>query len=101
MPLHAPIRARETLRESAHHGQRLQGLRSPDMGWQHMLMAKAKAEGEWRLDEHWRLNSWDGELVVGPAGTPLVRDTALVDTIRPLVRLPVAQIAARAARRAF
>jgi hypothetical protein len=97
--LHAPIRSRETLELSAEHGRRLAGLRDPDAGWQHFLMAKA--EGEGRLEEQWRLNSWDGEFVVGPRRTPLIRDDALAETVRPLVRSRSAQLAARLARRSF
>ena len=97
--LHAPIRAPGVLRDSAEHGRRLRGLRSPDEGWQHQLMADEQEAG--RLREQWRMNSWDAELVVGPSRAQLVRDTALADAVRPWVRSPAAQLAARAARRPF
>jgi Glycosyl transferase family 2 len=97
--LHAPIRARDTLERSVDHGRRLIGIRRPDSGWQHTLMADAAGEG--RLEEQWRLNSWDGEFAVGPRRTPLVRDDSLAETVRPLVRSRGAQLAARLARRSF
>jgi glycosyltransferase involved in cell wall biosynthesis len=97
--LHAPIRAPGVLRHSAEHGRRLRGLRSPDEGWQHQLMADEEAAG--RLAEQWRMNSWDGELVLGRGGARLVRDDALADAVRPWVRSPLAQLAARAARRPY
>jgi glycosyltransferase involved in cell wall biosynthesis len=97
--LHAPIRSPGDLKRSAEQGRRISGLRSPHQGWEHFLMAEAEAEG--RLDEQWRLNSMDAEMVVGPRRTPLVTDTALAEAVRPWVRSPVAQLAARLARKSF
>ncbi len=97
--LHAPIRSEAGLRDFAEHGRRLRGLRAPGAGWQHFLMADAADDG--RLDEQWRLNSWDGDLAVGPGRSPVVADTRLADAVRPCVRSPARQIAARIARRPY
>ena len=97
--LHAPFRARATLFDSAQHGRRLRGLRAPGAGWQHFLMADAVDEG--RVAEQWRLNSWDGDRVIGPERSPLVADTRLADAVRPWVRSRARQAAARIARRPY
>lgn len=97
--LHAPLRAPGALKRSAAQGRRLKGIRPREAGWQHFLMADAEEEG--RLDEQWRLNSWDRDSTIGPSGAPLVEDTTLADTVRPWVRSRRAQIAARLARRSF
>jgi hypothetical protein len=97
--LHAPLRSPHALARSAEQGRRLRDRQSPDSGWQHLMTAEAEDAG--RLGELWRLNSWDGKLAVGPAESPLVRDSALADTVRPWVRSRPAQLAARLARRSF
>jgi Glycosyl transferase family 2 len=93
--LHAPMRARASLRRTAEHGLRVRDDpgRSQDVNWQHRVMADAAESG--RLDEHWLLNSWDDSHVIGPEGRPLVADESLSDALRPLVRSPAKQLAAR------
>jgi hypothetical protein len=91
--LHAPLRARSSVRRSAQHGRRLVGRPSPDLGWQHLTMVEAAEAG--RLDDEWRLNSWDRDLRIGPERRPLVADESLAEAVRPLVRTPAKQLAAR------
>jgi hypothetical protein len=93
--LHAPQRSAAGLRRSAEHGRRIRELQGPDpdVNWQHLAMAAAADAG--RLDEQWRLNSWDDEHVIGPERRPLVADESLAEAVRPLVRSPAKQLAAR------
>ena len=97
--LHAPIRARRALVRAAEHGRRVRDGRPPDVGWQKLLMADAADAG--RLDEQWRLNSWGRERTIGPGGSALVSDSALVEAVRPWVRSPGRQLAARISGRPF
>ena len=97
--LHAPIRAQGTLARAAEHGRRVRETRPPDVGWQKLLMADAGDAG--RLDEQWRLNSWGRARTIGPGGSTLVGDTALVEAVRPWVRSPGRQLAARISGRPF
>jgi glycosyltransferase involved in cell wall biosynthesis len=97
--LHAPLRSPAALARWADQGRRHRLTDSRKVGWQHWMMAEAEAAG--RLDEQWRLNSWDGDGTVGPRGTGLVSDTTLADAVRPWVRSRPAQLAARLARRSF
>jgi Glycosyl transferase family 2 len=98
--LHAPLRARAGLARSAEHGRRLNGLRSPDEGWQHFLMADAEAAG--RLDDEWRASSWHpASSSIEHEGRQLVADARLAETLRPWVRSRPRQLAARLARRPY
>jgi len=63
------------------------------------MMLEALEAG--RLDDQWRLNSWDDDSTLGPGRASLVPDTTLADTVRPWVRPRRAQIAARLMRRSF
>ena len=97
--LHAPFRARRMLVRAAEHGRRVRGERPPDVGWQKQLLAAAGDAGG--LREQWRLNSWGRERTIGPDASPLIGDTALMEAVRPWVRSPGRQLAARVAGRPF
>jgi glycosyltransferase involved in cell wall biosynthesis len=97
--LHAPLRSPASLRRSAEHGRRLHRRLSRDVNWQHFAMEAAAGAG--RLDEQWLLNSWNGDARVGPERRPLVADESLAEAVRPFVRTPAKQLAARLLMRSY